>query len=475
MFTQKMFTTLELDTRSATDFSKYITETRAGFLQELIINELPTEGIVIKADENGMIEISTNSGYSIFKNKYRRQIKKNMTKEKLYDIIHDYKEALVIKAFQGHSSSKERLNYFMLQAKYSWLFPEIIGITVENRNKCIEVAKNVHEMFIKYLQDIFDYYYPVQSICYSTMEELPEMLINAYEELKDDEEWFMGIQEDNIPYVWPEDEILSPNPYPAGTVTKNNDGQYPSCLLWTKSPKNFNLDEYDRSLLDGDEGVQNEVIKMRKYGLYAQLRDFFDGQKKIWYGGWRDGSPVPDIPKSTVTLKCEITTCLYGKEDISIPGYGIIKNFRSKLETTETVKTEDIPVTKWEDHSSEEDTDFSPQDELHFDEYGEIVDIEYTQNELRRLREEPWYDQKNKYYYMKTPDGQKFKEGSPYYLLGQLWREHIKTKAIRRTEAKKNTPKKKNIKNTPMAPKKIWNKISHKSRDDLSPIHFPAL
>ena len=68
---------------------------------------------------------------------------------------------------------------------------------------------------------------------------------------------------------------------------------------------------------------------------------------------------------------------------------------------------------------------------------SEIIDI-YTKNELRRLREKPWYDESNKYYYMKTPDGQNFK-GSPH-LLGQLWREHIRTKAIRRTKAEKDTP-----------------------------------
>ena len=94
---------------------------------------------------------------------------------------------------------------------------------------------------------------------------------------------------------------------------------------------------------------------------------------------------------------------------------------------------------KWMDFSSEDDTDFSPEDELHFDDHGEIIDI-YTKNELRRLREKPWYDESNKYYYMKTPDGQKFQRFS--ISLGTIVERAHQTKAIRRTKAEEKYAKK---------------------------------
>ena len=439
----KHTTTLELDTGNAKDFN--ISETRKGFLDLLKILNIPMYniGINFKIDENGMIEISTNNGYKFFKNTYMREIKEKMTKEKLYKFIRNYKDSCVIMEYEKISfkllqpSTKLKTEYFNIQARYAWKDPDFLA---QKKEYSRWFTNFIHEMLIEYITDrIKDF----PSICYSTTEELPD----GYEEFMDDEDWFMGIQKENVFYEWPEYEEFAPNPYPAGTVTKNNDGQYPPCLLyhWSKEGlKNIDLDDYDlgKETMFGykaepiDEDVKNEIIRMRTYGSNAYLRDFYDGIRDIWYGYWRN-----DIHKRV---------------------YDVPKN---KTEATETKE-----ITKWTDHSSEDDTDFSPEDELHFDEYGEIVDVKYTQNELRRLREEPWYDESNKYYYMKTPTGQKFKEGSPYYLLGQLWSEHIKTKAIRRAKAKKNTPK-----NPPNAPKKTWNTISHKSRNDLSPIHFPSL
>ena len=64
---------------------------------------------------------------------------------------------------------------------------------MENRNICIEVANEVHEKLIDYLHNVFDYFYPAQSICYSTMEELS----HGFDEFKDEESFFTGIEADN--------------------------------------------------------------------------------------------------------------------------------------------------------------------------------------------------------------------------------------------------------------------------------------
>ena len=447
MFSKKIYSTLELDTISSQDFKNYIPEIRGEFRTQLLARKLPAGGIEICSEENGMIEITTNSGYSLFKNLYMRQIKEKMTKDILFYIIQNCdtspeekkQERGIVQAYHNKlSTSESKIRFFSIQVKYAWLFPENAGITVEQRDKCITVAEGIHEMFIKYLLNVFDYYYPASSICYSTMEELQD----GFDEFKDEESFFTGIEADN-------------------DHPDFDDGLYPPYIE-----------------LNPQAATQLLACFPDEYAVYTYLTNY--------------------IPKTAAEkdVCCKIITTISGTKDIIIPGFGTIRNIHTdsphiERETKQIAssvshyrpvseeESDEVKICrrdlekKWMNFSSEEDTNFSPEDELHFDDDGEIVNI-YTANESRRLREKPWCDESNKYYYMKTPDGQNFK-GSPY-LLEQLWREHIKTKAIRRTKAKKNTPKKKyNKKMEPKAPKKKWKEITHKSREDLSPIHFPSL
>ena len=171
---QKKFnTTLELDTFNSQDFENYIPQERANFHLKFVAklaltHNLPIGGSNIHCDENGMVEIATNSGYTIFKNKYRRQIKENMTKNALlyHQNYHTYAiepfkaspeekriEVNIIRSHNKLSTAETKIKFFSIQAKYAWLYPENAGISVENRNICIEVANEVHEKLIDYLHN----------------------------------------------------------------------------------------------------------------------------------------------------------------------------------------------------------------------------------------------------------------------------------------------------------------------------------
>ena len=72
----KYTATIEVTPEFIDNFVNDIPELRKAFRNYLKEQSLPTGGINIQVDENGIIEVSVNSGFTNYKNTYRKDIMK---------------------------------------------------------------------------------------------------------------------------------------------------------------------------------------------------------------------------------------------------------------------------------------------------------------------------------------------------------------------------------------------------------------